>query len=128
MRAALLYDSNCGVCRTFQETVASMDWKGAFEYVPLSDPRAEALLPGMAREMRENSFHVVLPGGRVYSADEAVPQVVRLLPGGGVAYWFLKVPGMKRVVAFTYDVVRRNRWRLSKLCRLEAPPRDAPRR
>jgi len=124
-KAALVYDSDCGVCTNFKETVEALDRRGNFEFVSLREPRSDTLLAPMPKEARMSSFHVVYADGRIVSADEAVPHVVRLLPGGAVTYWLLKVPGMKPLIRVSYNWVRRNRWRLSrkKVC----PPDEAPR-
>ena len=113
-KAALVYDSDCGVCLNFKKTVEALDYQGRFEFVSLREEKAHELLARMPMQARMSSFHIVYPDGRIVSADDAVPHVVRLLPGGSVTYWLLKIPGMRPLIRVSYNWVRRNRHRLSK--------------
>jgi predicted DCC family thiol-disulfide oxidoreductase YuxK len=50
--------------------------------VALQDQEADRLLAGMPQEVREASWHLVEPDGRVHSAGAAFPPLLRLLPRG----------------------------------------------
>lgn len=90
----LLYDENCSPCVGFQEEIKRRDRHGRIEPVGFEDPRIAALVPGMTREQLRNSFHLVLPDGRVLSGHRALPNLLELLPGWGLAAWFLRhAPG-----------------------------------
>ncbi len=81
-RAALLYDRDCGFCRWATGKLLAWDRRGRLRAVPLADPEAERLLPGMDRERRMASWHLVAADGRVRSAGRAVAPLLRLLPAG----------------------------------------------
>ncbi len=53
--------------------------------LPLQDPAAPALLPGMDERARMASWHLVGADGTVASGGAAVAPLLRLLPGGSPA-------------------------------------------
>jgi predicted DCC family thiol-disulfide oxidoreductase YuxK len=79
--AAILYDADCGFCRWSLARFLAWDRHGRLRPVPLQDPEAGALLPGMSPEERMSSWHLVVDG-RVHSGGAALPPLFRLLPGG----------------------------------------------
>jgi predicted DCC family thiol-disulfide oxidoreductase YuxK len=82
MSAALLYDRDCGFCRSCTAAVLAWDRRRALRPVALQDSEAERLLAGLPEEERMASWHLVLDG-RVHSAGRAFEPLLRLLPGGG---------------------------------------------
>jgi len=86
--------------------------------VPLDDPEAGRVLGAMDQERRFASWHLVTPEGLIYSAGNAVPVLLRLLPGGRpAAALAAALPGP---VEWAYRWVARNRHRLTRLTRTEA--------
>lgn len=81
-RAVLLYDRECGFCRSSLDRVLAWDRRGRLRPVALQDPEADLLLADLDREQRMASWHLVAPGGSRSSAGEAVAPLLRLLPGG----------------------------------------------
>jgi predicted DCC family thiol-disulfide oxidoreductase YuxK len=81
--AVLLYDSDCGFCRWSTAKILSWDRHGRLRPVALQEPESERLLPGMDEKTKMQSWHLVTPDGRVWSAGAAFPPLLRLLPGGG---------------------------------------------
>ncbi|TMK31333.1 MAG: DUF393 domain-containing protein [Actinobacteria bacterium] len=81
-RAVVLYDEDCDFCRWATAKLLAWDRGGRLRAVALQHPEAERLLPGMDREQRMTSWHLVTPDGRVRSAGRAVAPLLRLLPGG----------------------------------------------
>jgi predicted DCC family thiol-disulfide oxidoreductase YuxK len=81
-RATILYDADCGFCRWSLAKILAWDRRGRLRPVALQDPEADVLLPGMDREQRMASWHLVTLEGAVYSAGAAFPPLLRLLPGG----------------------------------------------
>jgi predicted DCC family thiol-disulfide oxidoreductase YuxK len=79
--AVLLYDSDCGFCRWSIDRVLAWDRHNRLRAVPLQDPEAARLLPGLDAESRMASWHLVADG-RVFSGGAVAPPLLRLLPGG----------------------------------------------
>jgi predicted DCC family thiol-disulfide oxidoreductase YuxK len=81
-RWVVLYDRDCGFCRWATGKLLAWDRRGRLRAVALQDTEAQRLLPGMDRERRMASWHVLGPDGRVWSAGRAVAPLLRLLPAG----------------------------------------------
>src|SRR5207247_9951497 len=81
-RAVIFYDADCGFCRWSLDRLLAWDRRRRLRPIALQDPEAEALLSGMDAEPKMDSWHLVMPDGRVYSAGAAVAPLGRLLPGG----------------------------------------------
>lgn len=82
-RAALLYDEDCGLCRTIAAGMLAWDRRGRLRPVAIGSAEGRALTPGMGEEERWGSVHLVDPGGTVRSAGAALARLFTLLPGAG---------------------------------------------
>jgi predicted DCC family thiol-disulfide oxidoreductase YuxK len=78
----LLYDDDCGFSRWCVGKVLAWDRPRRLQPLPLQAPESDELLPGMATERKMASWHLVAPGGEVYSGGAAAAPLLRLLPGG----------------------------------------------
>jgi predicted DCC family thiol-disulfide oxidoreductase YuxK len=110
--AVILYDADCGFCRTAVARVLAWDRAGRLRSAPLRGPEADRLLPGLAVEEKMASWHLVI-GGQVHSGGAAAPPLLRLLPGGRpLASVLAAFPG---ATDCAYRLVARNRDRLGQL-------------
>ena len=94
-RWPVVYDAECGLCRTLLAGLLRWDRGGRLRPVALQAPAAEELLADLPPAARMESWHLVSPGGERYSGGEALPPLLRLLPGGrapGAA--FARFPGL----------------------------------
>jgi predicted DCC family thiol-disulfide oxidoreductase YuxK len=112
-RWVLLYDRDCGFCRWATGKLLAWDRRGRLRAVALQDPETERLLPGMDRERRMASWHLMTPGGRSRSAGRAVAPLLRLLPGGTPLAALAEA--FPRTTDRLYDVTARHRGRLGAL-------------
>src|SRR5579859_10313 len=78
--ATLIYDGECGICRRAMELVTRWDREHRIARVPFQDGAAVARfgvpLPALAAAM-----HLVLADGRVFAGADALPEILRRLPG-----------------------------------------------
>jgi predicted DCC family thiol-disulfide oxidoreductase YuxK len=81
-QAVILYDAGCGFCRWSADKILAWDVHHRLRPVALQDPEAARLLERMDPATRLASWHLVTPDGRIRSAGAAVPDLLRLLPGG----------------------------------------------
>ena len=129
--ATLLYDADCGFCRWSLDKVLDRDRDSRLRPVPLQSAESDVLLPGMNREKKMASWHLVTPDGTVYSAGDAVAPLMKLIKGGKPVATFAKVaPGPTRAA---YRFVARNRTAFGKLlgaqkCAVDPSRRDAKKR
>jgi len=66
------------------EKVLAWDRHDRLRPVALQDPEAKRLLADKSEEERMASWHLVTPDGERFSAGEAVPLLLALLPGGRI--------------------------------------------
>jgi predicted DCC family thiol-disulfide oxidoreductase YuxK len=78
----LVYDGDCGFCRTALAAILSADRDRRLRPLALGTPEADRLLHDLTTEQREASWHLVSPGGHRESAGAAGAPLLRLLPGG----------------------------------------------
>lgn len=80
----VLYDADCGFCKWALSGVLRWDRAARLRPIALQHPEADDLLAGLSAEERMRSWHLVSPTGVRYSAGDALPPLLRLLPGGAL--------------------------------------------
>jgi predicted DCC family thiol-disulfide oxidoreductase YuxK len=109
----VLYDADCDFCRWGIDRLLRLDGKHLLRAVPIQSAEGNELLLPMPPGDRLESWHVRSPDGRLWSGGDAVPVVLRLLPGGkGLAWVATRSP---RTVDRLYGFVARNRSTLGRL-------------
>ena len=108
-RPTLIYDGDCGICRTFVARLRTWDREQRIALVPFQAEAAVARfgigLPALAAAM-----HLVLPDGAVSAGADAVPELLRLLPGA--KRWLrlvFAVPGVRPLARRVYRWVAERR-------------------
>lgn len=107
-RPTLIYDGACGFCQRSVDLVRRWDREQRFVFIPFQDQARVAAfaipLPALAAAM-----HLLLPDGRVFAGADAVPEILRLLPGKGSWAWVFRVPGVPFVARRLYGWIARRR-------------------
>lgn len=111
-RAAVLYDSDCNICKTITDALLAWDREGRLRPVPIQSEEGARLLHDLSPGERLASFHLVHPDGRRVSAGPALPELFGLLPGGFVLARALAIA--PSVTSAGYEWVARNRTALSR--------------
>jgi predicted DCC family thiol-disulfide oxidoreductase YuxK len=112
-QAVILYDADCGFCRWSADRILAWDVHRRLRPVALQESEADRLLGGMSDDQKMASWHLVMPDGSVLSAGAAVPDLMRLLPGGGpLAFVATLAPGPTDAA---YRFVANHRDRLASL-------------
>lgn len=102
-RVWLIYDPACSLCERLKDAVVAMDRRSWVTPLSLHDPRVHSLLPPESIRSGAENFHMVSFSGRVRTGAEAIPDILRLLPGGGIAAWGLEhAPGGRCVTRWLY--------------------------
>ena len=111
-RSVLLYDEDCGFCRWSANKVVRWG-RGGVTARSIQSEEGRSLLAGVPEDRRLDSWHLVLPGGRVRSAGAAVAPLARRLPGGApIAALAETFPW---ATDRSYRLVARNRTRLGRV-------------
>jgi predicted DCC family thiol-disulfide oxidoreductase YuxK len=124
-QATLVYDGDCGFCRWCVGKVLGWDRAGRVKAVPLGTPAADMLLADVDAATRTQSWHLVTPEGKIFSAGAAAAPLADLLPRGRpFAALFRSFPC---VVDFAYRQIAKRRtllgrWLTGNACLV--PPRD----
>lgn len=104
----LIYDGECGLCQQAVELLRRWDREQVLRFVPFQDGAAVArfdiALPALAAAM-----HLVLPDGRVYAGADAVPELLRLLPGKRWLAPLFRIPGVLPVARRVYARIAAHR-------------------
>ena len=114
IRAYLLYDSDCGPCTRFKNFVIRLDI--AHKLIPIPQQNSLAYELVRSQETRAEmmqAFHIVYTNGPpilareqrelIYSAGDALIQLIRLLPLGTVAYWVVThFSPLRRLIQWSY--------------------------
>lgn len=75
-RPVLLYDGNCGFCRTWINRLRRWDRAGRIDYVPCQQRAAVADLPAIGDDALEHAAHLVAPDGSVRAGARAMPMLL----------------------------------------------------
>ena len=82
MQSTILYDEDCGFCRTLLAAFLAWDRHSALRPVPIGSEEGARLLAGLSPQERDASWHLVEPDGGRRSAGAAAAPLLRKLPGG----------------------------------------------
>ena len=108
----VLYDRDCGFCAWALGWLLRWDRGGRLRPAPIQGPHGEALLAVLAPHSRLRSWHAIDEDGRLFSAGEALTQVLRRLPGGFV---LAALTGhAPRITDRAYAVIAENRSTLAR--------------
>ena len=111
----VLYDGDCPLC-TFQMKVISwLDWFHAVTLIPIADPRAAEIAPGITREDLQEAIHCITRDGRIHRGARCIRFVSLRLPLAFPVGLFLWIPGIIFLAEIFYRWVSRNRLLLSKV-------------
>ena len=99
----LVYDAACSICERMKTVLLQWDRFHRIVPVSLGNPEAQELLAPLPHEQRTSTFHVVSPRGRIVSGDAAIPELLRLVPGGTLVAWCLTtLPGHRLLLQWCY--------------------------
>ncbi len=108
VRPTLIYDGECGFCRTWVERVRRWDREHRLAVLPFQDRMQVAAfripLPALAAAM-----HLVLPDGRVFAGADAAPEILRLLPGKRWLAGAFRIPGVLPLARRVYRWIAQQR-------------------
>ena len=112
-RWAVLYDADCGFCKWTLSLLLRWDRAARLAPVALQRPEAADLLVELTPAERMASWHLISPSGERRSGGDALPPLLRALPGGRFpAAVFARFP---RLTARGYRLVAEHRSELSRL-------------
>jgi len=78
----VLYDADCGFCAWLLAGLLRWDRARRLHPIALQRRAAEELLGELSAAERIASWHLIAPGGERHSGGAALPELMRVLPGG----------------------------------------------
>ena len=110
----VLYDGECSLC-TFQSRMLTwLDWLDEVRLVPISDPLAKEVAPGITEDQLSEAIHCVTPEGRIYRGARCIRFVGMRMPLLVLPALVLWIPGVIWVAEKVYQWISRNRYLFSK--------------
>ncbi|HEX7519332.1 MAG TPA: DUF393 domain-containing protein [Candidatus Deferrimicrobium sp.] len=116
MKAALIYDADCPVCR------ASADWvrrnalvPDTFEYLPCRSAETRSRFPAIAEAACLQAMHLILEDGTILVGEQALPELLRRTRRYRRAAVLFRFPGAGILSRFLYRAFARRRHRIARL-------------
>jgi predicted DCC family thiol-disulfide oxidoreductase YuxK len=114
----VLYDDDCAFCKWSLDKILAWDRSERLRPVTIQGQEGQALLADVPEHKRLDSWHLILPSGKVRSAGAVAEPLARMLPAGKpLALMFRTFP---RATQRAYGLVAGNRDRLARLLRIDA--------
>ena len=110
----VLYDDECPLCTSQMRLLKGLDWFHAFVLAPISDPRTQAVAPGITREQLRQAIHCVTTNGEIHRGARCfrfLGMRLPLLVPVALVLWF---PGVVQLAEVLYGWVSRHRLWLSR--------------
>ncbi len=117
MKATLIYDGECPVCRGAAEWVRAHAAPGAFEFLSCHSEELPRRFPAVAREACLRAMHLVLPDGTILVGEKAVPAILSRLQGRRHrwAAALFRLPGAGILSGAFYRWVAGHRYKIARL-------------
>jgi predicted DCC family thiol-disulfide oxidoreductase YuxK len=101
-RATLIYDGNCPICSGTVKWIRENEEEGAFEMLPCQSDRMDLEYPEVKRDACMQAMHLVLPDGKVFVGERAMPEIFLRLKRYRFAVTFFKLPGAQTFSRIAY--------------------------
>jgi predicted DCC family thiol-disulfide oxidoreductase YuxK len=107
----VIYDADCGICLQVCRILARFDPFARLHFVENSD--AEQIPDSVDAALLDHTVVALDPSGRVHIEERAVFEIVRALPFGILAVFWMRLPGLSSLARHFYRRVADNRMRIS---------------
>jgi predicted DCC family thiol-disulfide oxidoreductase YuxK len=94
--------------------ISWLDWFNAFRLLPIADPQAAAIAPGIGREDLLEAIHCVAKDGKIHRGARCIRFVSLRMPLAVPVGLFLWIPGIILIAEIAYRWLSRNRHLLSR--------------
>jgi predicted DCC family thiol-disulfide oxidoreductase YuxK len=101
-RATLIYDGKCPICNGTVKWIKENEVEGTFEMLPCQSERIDSEFPDVKRDECMQAMHLVLPDGKVFVGERAMPEIFRRLKRYRFAATFFRLPGAQTFSRIAY--------------------------
>lgn len=106
----VVWDGTCTTCRRLVDLLQTWDRDDIIETVPSQNAAVHARFPWIPPAAYAEAVQLVGPGGETWQGAEAVEQLLRVLPHGGMLAWVFDVPLVGSLIDRGYRWFARNRY------------------
>ena len=115
VRDTVLYDSDCSLCTFQMKVITWLDWFHRIRLLPINDPQAAALAPGIDQVDLMEAIHCITPSGKIHRGARCIRHISMKMPLAWPVALFLWIPGVIYLAEIAYKWLSRNRLLLSKV-------------
>lgn len=107
----VVFDGACKVCGRLVKLLNAWDTNNEIEVIPFQNTSVLDRFPWIPSEAYAEAMQLIGPGGRTWQGGDAVEQLLKILPLGGVLGWAFKIPGFGNQFGRFYRWFARNRYK-----------------
>lgn len=111
----VLYDGDCPLCTFQMRVITWLDWFNTVRLIPIGDPRAAGIAPGISREDLQEAIHCITKNGKIYRGARCVRFIGMRMPLAVPFALILWIPGVIYLAEIVYRWISRRRLVLSRL-------------
>lgn len=115
-RPTVIYDGECALCGRAVAWLQARE-SAPLEYLPCQSDERARRFPAIAAAMCLESMWLVLPDGRRFAGEQALPHLLRRMRGWRRIAFLLEAPGVRALTPPLYRWIARHRLRISALVR-----------
>lgn len=110
--ATLIYDGDCGFCAASVAWVRAHALPDAFEFLPSQSALRRERFPSLTNAQCDAAMQLVLPDGRVFSGDRALPEILVRTRGWRRVAWLARWLATLGLTGPFYGWIARHRHQL----------------
>ena len=107
----VVYDGTCRVCTRLANLLDRWDGKDEMEIIPFQNSSVLTRFPWIPAGAYAEAMQLVGPGGETWQGADAIEQLLKILPYGGLLGWAFRLPFFGTLFARFYRWFARNRYR-----------------
>jgi len=114
-RATLIFDGSCPICSSTVKWIGENELEGSFEMLPCQAHGMREQFPGIEPVECMKAMHLVLPDGKVFVGEEALPEIFARLRRYRFASLLFKAPGAAPLSRIAYRWFANRRYRIAAI-------------
>ncbi|MGH9975438.1 MAG: DCC1-like thiol-disulfide oxidoreductase family protein [Nitrososphaeraceae archaeon] len=104
----MVYDADCGPCMRFKDAISILDRHKRIDFIPLIEADRIGFLNQVPQSLRFKSFHLISPAGEIRSGEDAIIDLIKLLPvGHTISKIIVSAPYGIQMIKFIYSKLSR---------------------
>ncbi len=114
-RATLIFDGSCPICSGTVRWISENEIEGSFEMLPCQAEGMREQFPGVEPDECMKAMHLVLPDGKIFVGEKALPEIFTRLRRYRFAAPLFRLPGAGPLSRIAYRWFAERRYRIAAL-------------